>query len=307
MSLDPSYLQYPHRAEGMDHTWYPYSNIMERNPIAWPGGKKLALMVQPLLEYFPLKANDKPFKAPGHMVTPYPDLRHYSSREYGTRIGYYRFLDAFATHGVKASVAMNAAIAKRYPSIAKDTLDGGHEIVAHSIDMNALQYGGMDEGEERALISQALADLQGVTGVKPAGWRSVAQTHSMNTLDILADAGVRYTCDWVNDDLPYAMTTQAGPVAALPTNHELSDRQILVVCQQSAESYVEQIKDAAKWLLDEAERTGAGRMLTLTLTPYITGLPYRIDALESLLEWLMAQDGVWSGTGSEIIQAANVL
>lgn len=307
MSLDPSYLEYPHRSEGMDHDWYPYSNIMERKPITWPGGNKLALMVQPLLEYFPLNANDKPFKAPGHMVTPHPDLRHYSSREYGTRIGFYRFLDAFAKHGVKATVAMNSAIAKRYPTIAKDVADAGHEIVAHSIDMNALQYGGMEEAQERAIIETALADIEDVTGTRPTGWRSVAQSNSMNTLGLLAEAGVGYTCDWVNDDLPYAMTTPHGALAALPTNHELSDRQILVVCQQSAESYVEQMKDAAKWLLDEAENTGAGRMLTLTLTPYIAGLPYRIDALESLLDWLMSQDGVWSATGSKIVKAAEVL
>lgn len=307
MSLDPSYLEYPHRSEGMDHAWYPYSNIMERAPVQWPEGKKLALMVQPLLEYFPLKAKDKPFKAPGHMVTPYPDLRHYSSREYGTRVGFYRFLDAFSKHGIKATVAMNSAIAKRYPSIAKDVADGGHEIVAHSVDMNALQYGGMDEAEERAIIEASLSQLEEVTGTRPAGWRSVAQSNSMNTLGLLAQAGVRYTCDWVNDDLPYAMTTANGPIAALPTNHELSDRQILVVCQQSADSYVEQIKDAAKWLLDEADTAGSGRMLTLTLTPYIAGLPYRIDALEALLDWLMSQEGVWSASGSEIISAAKVL
>ncbi|MEM6834909.1 MAG: polysaccharide deacetylase family protein [Sphingomonadales bacterium] len=306
MSLNPSYLEYPHRSEGMDHAWYPYSNIMERPAITWPDGKKLALLVQPLLEYFPLEAVDKPFKAPGHMVTPYPDLRHYSSREYGTRVGYYRFLDAFAKHGIKATVAMNAAIASRYPSIAKDTIAGGHEIIAHSTDMNGLQYGGMSEDDERALIADALTDLEAVTGSKPAGWRSVAQTHSFGTLDLLAEHGVRYTCDWVNDDLPYAMNTKSGPLAALPVNHELSDRQILVVCQQSAESYVEQIKDAALWLLEEADKTGAGRMLTLTLTPYIAGLPYRIDALEGLLDWLSAQDGVWSATGSEIVKAAGL-
>ncbi|MEM7570688.1 MAG: polysaccharide deacetylase family protein [Pseudomonadota bacterium] len=303
MSLDPTYLEYPHRSEGMDHSWYPYSNIMEREPIAWPNGKTLALLVQPVLEYFPLKATDKPFKAPGHMVTPYPDLRHYSSREYGTRVGFYRFLDAFAKHGITATVAVNAAIAERYPSIIKDIQSAGHEIVAHSVDMNALQYGGMDSAEETALVSKSLDMIGAVSGVRPKGWRSVAQTHSFETPDLLKAAGVSYTCDWVNDDLPFAFN---NGLAALPVNHELSDRQILVVCQQSADSYVEQVQDAARWLLDEAAQTGAGRMLSLSLTPYIAGLPYRIDALERLLGWLMAQDGVWSATGSGIVEAAGL-
>ena len=52
------------------------------------------------LEWFPIMPSDTPFRAPGHMQTAYPDYRHYTSREYGTRVGFYRLLDAFAKVGV---------------------------------------------------------------------------------------------------------------------------------------------------------------------------------------------------------------
>src|SRR3546814_9129432 len=72
----------------MDHDHYGYSNLFERAPIAWPSGKGVAVTIVVNLEWFPILPEDKPFRAPGHMVTPYPDYRHYTSREYGTRVGF---------------------------------------------------------------------------------------------------------------------------------------------------------------------------------------------------------------------------
>ncbi len=94
----------------------------------------------------------------------------------------------------------------------------------------------------------------------------------------------------MNDEL-YAMTTPAGEIINIPLNHELSDRQILIVQQQSVASYAEQMRDAFTWLDGEARQTGGGRMLPMAITPYIMGLPYRIGAFEDLLSWFAARDG----------------
>jgi allantoinase len=296
MTLDPSYLSYPMRRHGMDHGLYSWSNIFERKSMHWPDGKTVAVCLIVPLEYFPLLPNDKPFKVPGHMQTPYPDLRHYSAREYGTRIGFYRFLDAFSKAGIKASIAVQSAIAERYPSIISDIETAGHEIIAHSTDANGLQFGGMDEKVEQTLIHNALETLARVCRKRPVGWMSVAQSESWNTGKLLAAAGIQYSCNWTNDDLPYRQQS----IMALPVNHELSDRQMISVCQHSAEDWAVQVKDAYAWLAKEAQHHG-GRMLTLTLTPYILGLPYRIAAVEDTLAWLAAQPQNWIATGAEII------
>ena len=67
-------------------------------------------------------------------------------------------------------------------------------------------------------------------------------------------------------------------------------------------SYVEQLRDAYSWQESEAQRYG-GRLLPIQLTPYIMGLPYRIDALESLLSWLDAQPAAWIARGDAILDA----
>lgn len=125
MALDPGYLDYPLRRRGMDHSLYPWSNVFERAPVAWPGGAEVAVPVVVSLEWFPILAADHPFRAPGHMQTAYPDYRHYTSREYGTRVGIYRLLDAFAAAGVTISVATNAAIADRYQALIRDVVAAG--------------------------------------------------------------------------------------------------------------------------------------------------------------------------------------
>ncbi len=300
MSLDPSYLEYPHRRQGMDHGLYPYSNLFTRPPIAWPDGKSVAIWPVISLEWFPITPSDTPFRAPGHMQTAYPDYRHYTAREYGTRIGLYRLLDAFEAVGAKVSVACNATIATRYPAIIEALHKGGHEIIAHSTDMNGTIASGLAEADERALIAASLDALEAASGTRPRGWLSIARSQSFATPRLLAQAGVEYMCDWVNDELPYRMTTEAGDIVNIPLNHELSDRQIINVQQQSVDSYAQQMRDAYGWLANEAETHG-GRMLPLHLTPYIMGLPYRIDAFEALVRWLSEQPGAWFATGSDIL------
>ena len=209
-------------------------------------------------------------------------------------------LALFENVGAKISVATNSVIAERYPELIADILSGGHEIVAHANDMNDTIASGMDEDAERSLIRTALNDLEEATGLRPRGWLSIARSQSFNTAKLLVEAGVDYMCDWVNDELPYAFTTDAGEIANIPLNHELSDRQIINVQQQSVDSYAQSINDAADWLLNEAEDHG-GRMLPMHLTPYIMGLPYRIKTFEELIARLAAHDQIGFARGDEIL------
>lgn len=307
MTLDPAYLDYPHRKQGMDHDLYRWSNLFTRPPIAWDDGKRVLTWIVVDLEWFPITPADKPFRAPGHMQTAYPDYRHYTARDYGSRVGIYRLLDAAEKVGARISVAANGAIAQRYPELIRDIVAGGHEIIAHSTDMNGTIATGIGEDAERALIAGSLDAIEAASGARPTGWLSIARSQSFDTPRLLAEAGLTYMCDWVNDDLPYAMRTGAGPILNLPLNHELSDRQILTVQQQSVDSYVQQMQDAFHWLDGEA-KTHGGRMLPLNITPYIMGLPYRISAFERLLGWLAAQDGHGFARGDAIAaQSAKAL
>ena len=298
MTLPTEYTRYPHRREGYDHDLYEWSNIHTRAPVRWPGDRSVAVFLCVSLEYFPITPRDEPFRAPGHMVTPYPDYRHYTVRDYGNRVAVFRMLDAFAKAGVTASFSVNAAVAERYPKLIEAVKAGGHEIIAHSTDMNGTIDSSLGEDAERALIADSLARLEAAAGVRPPGWLSIARSQSWRTVDLLQEHGLTYCCDWVNDELPWQFR---NGLVNLPLSVDLSDRQIVAVQQHSAESWAQMMRDACDWLSAEATAQGSARLLPMQLTPYIMGQPFRIDALETMLAELSARPEVWFATGSDIV------
>ena len=299
MALPDNYLSYPHRKHGMDHTLYPYSNLFERKSVAWPDGKPVALWVTVCLEYFPLVPNAGPVRAPGAMVTPYPDYRTYTAREYGNRVGVFRILKILDELGIKACFPTNAAIATRYPFLLEEITKRGHEIIGHGVDMNAVSYGGMDRAVEEDNIEQALQVLREKSGQDVKGWLSPARSQSENTLEILARNGVGYCCDWVNDDMPYVMNTPSGDLLSMPHTYELEDRHLLTVLGQNEETYQAQIINAFDLFAEEA-KTHGGRILHLSLTPYVIGQAWRIQTLKDILQTLKNSGKIWPATGGEI-------
>lgn len=299
MALPDNYLSYPHRKHGMDHSLYPYSNLLERKPVQWPNQKSVALWITVCLEYFPLTPNDGPVRAPGAMVTPYPDYRTYTAREYGNRVGVFRILKVLDDLGIKASFPINAAIATRYPFLLNEITKRGHEIIGHGLDMNAVSYGGMDRAVEENNTKQALDVLFKKSGQEVTGWLSPARSQSENTLEILAQNGIAYCCDWVNDDMPYTMNTPSGDLLSMPHTYELEDRHLLTVLGQNEATYKAQIFNAFDLFTQEA-KTHGGRILHLSLTPYVIGQAWRIITLRDVLQTLLKSENTWSATGGEI-------
>lgn len=302
MSLPNDYLDYPLRRHGMDHERYDWSMLPQRKPVAWPGGARIALWVVPALEWFPLDMKGQPFKPPGAMQTSYPDLRHYTLRDYGNRVGIFRIMQALERHGIRATAAVNAAVAARYPSLIQACLKRGWEIVANGLDMDHLHHGGLAEADERQLIAQTLDVLRQATGGAVRGWLSPAKSESFATPDLLAEAGIEYLCDWVNDDMPYAMRTRAGSMHAMPHPVDIDDYTILVQNHHTEDDFRDALIDQFDLLYREATPEN-GRLMAISLHPWVIGQPYRIRALEEALAHIMRHRGVWTATGSEILDA----
>ena len=152
-------------------------------------------------------------------------------------------------------------------------------------------------------MTEAVATLRGAFGTSVRGWHSPAHSQSMHTLDLVAEAGLDYVTDWINDDMPYAVTTRAASLTAMPLDWDMSDQRLLFQQHMATEDFTDQVKRAFATLQAEAAATGSGRILTLTITPWLMGQPHRIRALGELLDHLLAQSGVWPATGAEIVDA----
>ena len=303
MTLDASHLTYPHRSLGMDHRRYDFSMLGGRPPVVWPDGAGVALWVNVAVQFFPLDQRGKPFAPPGGMTTPYPDLRHFTLREYGHRVGIVRCLEALDAFGIRPTFSVNAALAERCPGLLDRLVRRGDEILASSWHMDTLHHGELAFAEERAIVEKTLATLRERTGQAVEGWVSPARSQSRHTPDLLAAQGVRYMGDWINDELPYAFRTDAGDLVALPLSLELDDQFLIGANLHSEWEYATQIMDACDFLAAEAARTGQGRLLSLSVHPWLMGQPHRIAAFESVLRHLAGCTSIWSASASDIVVA----
>lgn len=300
MTLHSENHEYPHRRFGMDHDRYDWSLLQSRAPIVWPGKETIALWITVAVEVFPLNDDGKPFKLPGSMNKPYPDVQTYTWRDYGNRVGMYRVMRAFDKAGLKPTWSVNGAIAEKYPGLLRDITLRGEEIIAHGYDMASPHYGGMDKADESELISRTLGLLGSESTGAIRGWLSPGKSESSMTPELLAEAGIEYLCDWPNDELPYPFRTDSGPLIAMPHSTDLDDRKIIFDQKHDEVSFVEQVKDHYQYLSREAASQG-GRVLSLNLHPWVIGQSHRIAALEEVLDFLSSKEDVWSASGSEIL------
>lgn len=302
MVLAPEHLAYPQRRHGMDHERYAWSMLTDRPPVTWPGGKPLAVWVNVSLQHFPMNPSAK-LKLPGAMTMPHPDLRHFTLRDYGNRVGLYRFLDAFDRHGITPSFAINAELVQRYPVLMDAIRARGDEVLGHSWSMDTPHHGGLDVDTERATVQRSLAALRDASGQPVCGWLSPGKLQSPRTPELLKAEGIDYFCDWVNDELPYRFHTAHGDLWNLPLATEIEDRFVVMDNLHSEASWAEQVIDAFELLRAEARESGAGRLLTLSLHPWVMGQPHRIKHLETVLAHIHASPDVWQAAPGRVLDA----
>ncbi len=293
MPLPDDYLIYPHRQHGFDNPHYDWDPADRRDPVALKGGiKSIATIIVPV-EFFPLNPPATPFKHPGAMKTPYPDLRHFTVRDYGNRIGIFRLIREFSKRGIEATFAVNAEIARRYPPLIKAIREGGHEIAAHGLSTAHIHHDGLNVVDERALV----ADVRSVFPDAKT-WMSPARNESYRTLDLIAEAGFEICLDWEADQRPIEFKTNSDPVWALPHYGELGDFKLLIDRSQSEEDWAAQIIETARFHVAQHETEGASAF-AFTMTPYVLGQPFRIQAVRQVLDALSQIDGLAVRTAAE--------
>ncbi|MES2481576.1 MAG: polysaccharide deacetylase family protein [Pseudomonadota bacterium] len=300
--VNQDYLHYPHRRAGLDHELFHVRRLKHAPGLRWGNGKSLALNITVGVDHYPMDMTGKPFMPVGGLTRPYPDIWNYCTRDYGNRVGLYRVMRVLSELGLKATAYVNSAVGERYPVLLKDLVASGWEIAAAGIDMGQLHHGGLALETEREMVRQSVGTLRGFVGDALKGWHSPAYSESLNTPALVAEAGLTYIADWVNDDMPYRMTTSSGSLVSLPLAYELSDKRILFEQNQSLASFEHQVLASYRVLKGESAPDRA-RVLSLSLSPWVIGQPYRIKALRRVLTTITQDADVFCATGSELVAA----
>ena len=289
---------------------YPYSAITHRGPLKWPDQAKVALIVSLNLEHWDMvKETDKPYYAGGPAILPntlpgnVPDFPNYTWREYGQRVGIWRLFDVFDEAGVPAGCTINAKTALERRAIVDAANERGWEIVAHNYEQGELlsDYA-QDADKEREVILRTLNVYKDVVGRPAKGWLSSSLRGTVNTCGVLAEQGLIFYCDIMNDDQPYLIETDHGNIVSTPYSNEINDFTMLTRMGFSTDQFLSAIKEELSVLLSDAEASGSGRMMNLGLHPHVSGRAYRVRAVREFLEYAKSLDGVWFATREEIAE-----
>jgi allantoinase len=278
----------------MEHGRFDYSAIIDRPPLSWPNGARVAVWVIPNIEHFL-------FDRPSTRLTNLPvnpDVLNYSWRDYGVRVGIWRMMEVMEKYGVKGTVALNSDVCKYYPRIIEEGMKLGWEWMGHGTN-NSTLINNQTEAEERALIKEVVTTITKSIGKAPRGWLSPALSETVSTLDILAENGIDYVGNWVNDDQPYPMRVKAGSMIAMPYSTEINDIPALLDLHQSPEVFGQMICDQFDVLYEDGAKTG--RVMSICLHPFLVGYPHRSKYLAKALAHVTWRQDVWLATGSEIV------
>jgi peptidoglycan/xylan/chitin deacetylase (PgdA/CDA1 family) len=273
--------------------------IFERRPFTWPGNATLAVWIAPNVEVW---RYDSPV---GQAVSPntrniVPDVINYAWREYGMRVGLWRVADILDAAGIRATVALNSAVAEIHPRAVQEMKKRGWEFMGHGIT-NSDNLAGLDPADERRVIQTVLRTIEQATGQRPRGWLGPGLAETYNTLDILAEEGVVYCGDWNSDDQPYPMKVRTGRIFSIPYCMEINDIPLFVRNGYTGEQYLKSVTDQFDTLYADSARHP--RVLGLPLHPMIIGQPLRSKYLERALAHMKQHEHVWFATGSEIVDA----
>jgi len=176
-------------------------------------------------------------------------------------------------------------------------LKRGWELMGHG-NTNSRGVVGLSEDAEREVIESTIREIREFTGQTPQGWLGPGLGETYNTPDLLAEAGIRYVCDWIFDDQPVPMKVRRGSLLAMPYTVELNDIPLFVGQNRTGQQYFEVIRDQFDGLYRDGATTG--RVMAISLHPFLTGVPHRAKYLEKALEHIRGHSGVWWARGGEI-------
>lgn len=198
-------------------------------------------------------------------------------------------------------------VIETWPAQCRAIVERGHEVAYHGYQHEAFWQ--LDRQQQQDVMARSLKLFQQHLGVTPVGFRTPSGDWGPDTVEILLDAGVRYSSSMRGDDRPYFIAGADGErsLVEIPGRWEVDDYASLAY--QRRPDYPAGLGRIAGYdtTLDNWRREFDGShrdglCLTTLFHPKVSGKPGRILLLEKLLAHMQAQPGVWFASCNEVAQ-----
>ena len=264
----------------------------------WPGGAKVAVSF--VLNYEEGGENNilhgdpasEAFLSEVIGAVPWEGKRHWNMEsvyEYGARAGFWRIHRLFTEKGIPLTVYGVTDALARSPEQVWAMQDAGWEIASHG--KKWIEHKDMPEAEERAVMLDAIALHEEVTGEKPEGWYT--GRCSMNTVKLAAELGMKWVSDTIDDDLPYWGDFDGHRTLVIPYTMDTNDMRFAGPATFGGqEEFYEYLKAAFDELYAEGE-AGSAKMFSIGMHCRLLGRPGRIAALRKFIDYAQSKGDVW--------------
>jgi allantoinase len=267
---------------------FDYSPIIDRPPIRWPNGARVAVWVAPNIEWYEYTPLSRPSR---------PDIASYSYRDYGNRVGFWRMLEVLDGHDIRACACLNGAVLDHCPEVRDAMVARNWDYMAHGF-YNTRPITAYTVEEEREYWRDMIATVKKHTGKQLKGRLGAGGGNTVNTTDLMAEAGLIYHTDWLFDDQPFPLKVKNGArFIHVPYSYQLNDA-IVPGQGRDAAYFAQMIKDQFDVLYEEGAQSG--KVMCIALHPYWIGKPHRARYLDEALAYIRSHDAVWHTTADDI-------
>jgi peptidoglycan-N-acetylglucosamine deacetylase len=221
-----------------------------------------------------------------------------SQGTYGAKVAVPRILEMLERQGVPATFFVPGRVAERHHDRVAEIVAAGHEIALHGYTHRSPAT--MRPEDERSELAQAREILEGF-GTPVVGYRSPAWEFSPITVDLLAEHGIAYSSNFMDDIAPYR---HPQGVVELPVQWLLDDAPHFWFSARDWDRTIATAEHVRQIWTEELDGIRAwGGCCVFTMHPQIIGRPSRLAMLERLIEHVRSLGDVHVATCADIAAA----
>lgn len=222
---------------------------------------------------------------------------------FGAEVAVPRILELFDRYDLSCTFFVPGKVVESYPALIQRIHEEGHELGFHGYTHT--NPATMDEDEEEEELLAGLDAFDDAVGTTPVGYRSPAADIGEHTLELLERHGFIYESSFLDDDVPYVHDLESGgELVEIPFEWSLDDWPYFGFNMYPPLPYQSGIAPTGpvfdSWSREFHGLHDRGRCFVLTMHPQLIGRAGRMDALEELLQEVVATDDTWITTGEAI-------
>jgi peptidoglycan-N-acetylglucosamine deacetylase len=252
----------------------------------WPAGHRAALIVSVDV--------DGPYGEINHRGP--NDYYWRSQTEYDLNAGVWRLLDLFADRDVAGTFCWVGRCVQDRPDAVERAQADGHENAIHSWDHK--YYTPMTFAEQRSDAGQTIEVIENLTGVRPVGHKTPAWRYNDDTSRVLQDLGLTWQMDIARQDLPWIERPDPDgtPLVQIPPSRFYDDYTYF------ADFTVNPRNTGEFWRDDLDVIRAEGKLMCLTLHPWVSGRPGPSTAIANLLDYAIGLADVWIARADHVAE-----